>query len=124
MPDQKSILVVDDTEANVDVLVEILGDDYDVSVAMDGETALEMVAEDQPNLVLLDIMMPGMDGYAVLEHIRAGQTTKHIPVVFVSAKGDIDDKLDGIELGAAAYIAKPIDPDEVINTVQRVLAGK
>jgi putative two-component system response regulator len=124
MAEEKTILVVDDTEANIDVLVEILADHYDVSVAMDGASALEIVEEDQPHLVLLDIMMPDMDGYEVLKRIKAGDLTKHIPVVFVSAKSEIDDKLDGIEMGASAYIAKPIDPDEVLNTVARVLAGK
>ena len=116
--------MVDDTESYIDVFVDILGDSYEVSVALDGETALEIVSMEQPNLVLLDIMMPGMDGYEVLRRIRAGKLTKHIPVVFVSAKGDIDDKLDGYEMGASGYIAKPIDPDEVRTTVERVLSGK
>jgi putative two-component system response regulator len=124
MAEPKSILVVDDTEANIDILVAILGDQYDVSVALDGETALEIVEADQPDLVLLDIMMPGVDGYEVLGRMRQSDTTRHIPVVFVSAKGDVDDKLDGLEMGASAYIAKPIDADEVNATVQRVLAGK
>ncbi len=122
--DSPMVLIVDDTESNIDLLVDILGDSYDVSVALDGETALEIVSREQPSLVLLDIMMPGMDGYEVLRHIRAGELSKHIPVVFVSAKGDIDEKLDGYEMGASGYIAKPIDPDEVRTTVERVLSGK
>ena len=120
----RMVLVVDDTESNIDILVDILGDSCDVSVALDGETALEIVSREQPSLVLLDIMMPGMDGYEVLRRIRAGELTKHIPVVFVSAKGDIDDKLDGYEMGASGYVAKPIDPEEVRSTVARVLSGK
>lgn len=118
------VLIVDDTESNIDLLVDILGDSYEVSVALDGETALEIVSMEQPSLVLLDIMMPGMDGYEVLHRIRAGELSKHIPVVFISAKGDIDEKLDGYEMGASGYIAKPIDPDEVRTTVERVLFGK
>lgn len=119
-----TVLIVDDTESNIDILVDILGDSYDVSVALDGQTALEIVSREQPSLVLLDIMMPGMDGYEVLRCIRAGQLTKHIPVVFASAKGDIDDKLDGYEMGASGYIANPFDPEEVRTTVERVLSGK
>ena len=124
MAEEKTVLVVDDTESNIDILVEILGDDYDVSVAMDGETALEIIVDIQPQLVLLDIMMPGMDGYDVLRQIKSGERTKHIPVVFVSAKNEIDDKLDGIEMGAAGYIGKPIDSEDVLTTVERVLAGR
>ena len=124
MSDKTSILVVDDTESNIDILVEILGNEYDVSVAMDGETALEIVAEAQPNLVLLDIMMPGMDGYEVLRRIRDGDYTKHISVIFVTAKNEIDDKLDGYELGAAGYIGKPLDPDEVLISVRRALSER
>ncbi len=73
------MLVVDDTEANVDILVEALGDLYDVSVAMDGESALETVAEAPPDLVLLDIMMPGMDGYEVCRLLKADKRTSVIP---------------------------------------------
>ena len=124
MNHKKQILVVDDTESNVNVLVDILREAFDISVALDGETALEIVSMHQPDLVLLDIMMPGIDGYEVLRCIRADELTRHIPVVFASANGDIDSKLDGYEMGVWGYIAKPFDADEVRWTVERVLSGK
>jgi CheY-like chemotaxis protein len=121
MADEKTILVVDDTEANIDILISILGDQYDVSVAMDGESALEIAQEEPPDLVLLDIMMPGMDGYEVCRRLRADEKTKEIPIVFVTAKGEINDKLDGYDVGANDFITKPIDPVFVLKTVKKHL---
>ena len=118
---QKTILVVDDTEANIDVLVEILGDEYDVSVALDGKSALEIVQEEPPDLILLDIMMPGMDGIEVCRRLRANEKSRIIPIVFVTAKGEIDDKMDGYDVGANDYITKPVDPDFVLETIKRIL---
>ncbi len=99
-----SILVVDDVESNIDILVGILGDDYDVSVAMDGESALEAVDDDPPDLILLDIMMPGMDGYEVCRRLKANPETQKIPVIFVTAMTDVTDETRGFELGAVDYI--------------------
>lgn len=121
MADEKTILVVDDTEANIDILISILGDEYDVSVALDGEGALEIAQEEPPDLILLDIMMPKMDGYEVCRRLRANDKTKDIPVVFVTAKGEIDDKLDGYDVGANDYITKPVDPVFVLKTVKKYL---
>ena len=78
------ILVVDDVKANVDVLVESLKDDYKLSVALNGESALRSVAKTAPDLILLDIMMPGIDGYEVCRQLRASQSTREIPVMFLS----------------------------------------
>jgi putative two-component system response regulator len=111
---RKTILVVDDTEANMDVLVEILDPLYDISVAMDGESALEIAESEHPDLVLLDIMMPGMDGYEVLKRLRANDQTKDIPVVFVSAHSGIDRSLEGADAASVAFITKPVDPEAVI----------
>ena len=80
-----NVLVVDDTETNIDILVETLGDTYDVSVAMDGESALEAVTDEVPDLVLLDIMMPGMDGYEVCRRLKADDATRNVPVIFLTA---------------------------------------
>jgi len=85
------VLVVDDTEANIDLLVEALGDDYELMVAMEGEEALEMVLEEPPDLILLDIMMPGMDGFEVCEKLKAIPATAQIPFVFLSGKSDKED---------------------------------
>jgi putative two-component system response regulator len=119
---RKNVLVVDDTEANVDILVEILDPFYDVSVAMDGEGALESVDEESPDLILLDIMMPGMDGYEVCRRLKAGEKTKDIPVIFVTAKGEIDEKMDGYDVGGSDYITKPVDPDFVLETIKKYIA--
>jgi len=107
------VLVVDDTEANVDILVEALGDDYDVSVAMDGESALELVAEQAPDIILLDIMMPGIDGYEVCTRLKAEPSTADIPVVFLTAMTEIDNKTRGFQLGAVDYVTKPFEIMEV-----------
>jgi putative two-component system response regulator len=107
------VLVVDDTEANLDILVEALGDLYSVSVAMDGESALESIAEEPPDLVLLDIMMPGIDGYEVCRRLKADPATAGIPVVFLTAMTEIADKTRGFELGAVDYVTKPFEVLEV-----------
>jgi putative two-component system response regulator len=116
-----TVMVVDDTEANIDILVEILDADYDISVAMDGETALETAGEDPPDLILLDIMMPEMDGYEVCRRLKAEEGTKDIPVVFVTAKEEIEDKLKGYDLGATDYLTKPIDPGLVLSLLKKYL---
>jgi putative two-component system response regulator len=118
------VLIVDDNAANIKVLRAILGTSYRVSSASDGKTALRMIESDRPDVVLLDIVMPGMSGYDVLKSLRGSRGSDRIPVVFVSSRGEFDDKLDGFEKGASGYIAKPADPDEVRFTVQRVLSGK
>lgn len=116
-----SILVVDDAEANIDILVEILADDYDISVAMDGEAALEAVEEEIPDLILLDIMMPGMDGFEVLRRLKADERTRDIGVVFITGAAEEDDAAKGLELGALDFIAKPINPPIVKARVKNYL---
>ena len=105
-----TVLVVDDTETNIDILVETLGDDYDVSVSMDGEDALEIIKSEPPDLILLDIMMPGMDGYEVCRQLKGSPITSNIPVIFVTAKREVTDETMGFEVGAVDYITKPISP--------------
>jgi len=115
------VLVVDDTEANIDILVEVLGDDYELMVAMDGEEALEMVLEEPPDLILLDIMMPGMDGFEVCEKLKTIPSTAQIPFVFLSGKSDKKDMDKGMQLGALDYIIKPFDPTDVQDRVRKHL---
>jgi adenylate cyclase len=117
----KSILIVDDTPTNIDILLEILSEEYDLSVATDGESALESVAESAPDLILLDIMMPGMDGYEVCTRLKADESTKSIPVIFITAMNDIKDELKGFEVGAIDYITKPFSPPIVQSRVDSVL---
>lgn len=119
-----SVLVVDDTEANIDILVEALGDTYDVSVALDGKTALEDVAEDPPDLILLDIMMPGIDGYEVLEKVREGRSAGDLPVIMATAMGESENIVKALELGANDYVTKPFDLPVVLARVQTQLALK
>lgn len=108
-----TVLVVDDTEANVDILVDALGELYDVSVAMDGVAALETVAEEPPDLILLDIMMPQMDGYEVCRRLKGNEDYANIPVIFLTALTEIENKTKGFQLGAVDYITKPFEIAEV-----------
>ncbi len=108
-----TVLVVDDTEANIDILVSALDSEYEVIVAMDGESALETVNTDPPDLILLDILMPGIDGYEVCRRIKSKPRTKEIPIVFITAMSEIQDKTKGFELGAVDYIIRPFEPMEV-----------
>ncbi len=119
-----SILVVDDTETNIDILVDLLSDDYDVSVAMDGESALQAVEDNAPDLILLDIMMPGMDGYEVCKRLKADEKTRDIPVIFVTAMNDIEDEARGFEVGAVDFIIKPVSPPIVKSRVKSQLSLK
>jgi putative two-component system response regulator len=116
-----TVLVVDDTESNIDMLVDALSGDYDVSVAMDGESALEIVAEEPPDLIVLDIMMPGMDGYEVCEKLKSDNKTKDIPIIFLSGATDEGSKAKALELGAVDYITKPIDRNLVLSTLHKHL---
>ena len=109
----RTVLVVDDTEANIDILVAALDSEYEVSVAMDGESALEIVNTDPPDLILLDIMMPGIDGYEVCRRIKSEPKTAAIPIIFISAMSEIQNKTSGLELGAVDYITKPFEAMEV-----------
>lgn len=115
--DECTVLVVDDTEANVDILVGALGEAYSVSVAMNGEAALEAAAEAPPDLILLDIMMPGIDGYEVCRRLKGDQRLSAIPVIFITAMGEIDSKTRGFDLGAVDYITKPFEVAEVLARV-------
>jgi two-component system sensor histidine kinase/response regulator len=119
-----TVLIVDDTEANVDVLVEALGDDYEISVAMDGEDALENVKMEAPDIILLDIMMPGMDGYEVCRRLKANRLTADIPIVFLTAMTDIISKSKGFQLGAVDYVTKPFEIIEVKARVRTHLSLK
>lgn len=123
---QKStILVVDDTPDNLKLMSGLLKDDYKVKIANRGEFALEIAkSEPQPDLILLDIMMPEMDGYAVCVHLKANPRTEHIPVIFLTAKTEVADETKGFELGAVDYITKPINPQIVLSRVAAHLSLK
>jgi len=118
------VMVVDDTEANIDVLIETLGDDYKVVVAMDGISALEDIKRNPPDLILLDIMMPEMDGYEVCKKLKEKETTRDIPVIFLTALKEEGDEARGLELGAVDYITKPFNPNLVNARVRNHLELK
>ncbi|AOY57563.1 MULTISPECIES: response regulator [Desulfococcus] len=119
-----TVMIVDDTETNIDILVEALGKDFDLRVAMDGETALEAIADEPPDLILLDIMMPGMDGYEVCRRLKAVPETRDIPIVFLTAMSDEEDEARGLGLGAVDYITKPFSPALVKARVRNQLELK
>jgi len=108
MSDKKnSVLIVDDEKINIMMLTDILYDEYNVYAAKDGWTALETAHEMEPDLILLDILMPGMDGYEVITAIRKSDKTKHIPVIFVTGLNSSDYEEIGLTFGAVDYITKP-----------------
>lgn len=105
------ILIVDDSPLNISVLVGLLKSDYKTLIAKDGEQAYSRVFSDQPpDLILLDIMMPGIDGYEVCRTLKQDPRSKHIPIIFVSAMNEVGDEEKGLALGAVDYITKPFSP--------------
>jgi len=115
------ILVVDDTPANIDILMELLSEIDDVAVALDGEEALEVVEDEQPDLILLDIVMPGMNGFEVCQKLKETDSTKDIPVIFLSGNGSDEEIQKGKDLGAVDFLTKPIDPDLVVRKVREFI---
>lgn len=110
---EKQILVVDDTPANIDILLMVLGDLYQVCVATDGIQALEAIDREKPDLIILDILMPRMDGYEVCRRIRKDPDFKDIPIIFVTSLANEGGETFGFELGAVDYIVKPFSPSVV-----------
>ncbi len=104
------VLVVDDSTENIDVLVSLLEAEYKTKAATTGERALAIARNTPPDLVLLDVAMPGLDGYEVCRRLKADVRTRDIPVLFVTAKGSIEDEERGFESGAVDYITKPVSP--------------
>ncbi len=118
-----TILVVDDTPTNLMLLSSLLKDDYRVQVANTGEKALAIAASDSPpDLILLDIMMPGMDGYEVCRRLKRARATQHILVIFITAKAEVESEQHGLELGAVDYITKPMSPPIVLARVRNHVA--
>jgi sigma-B regulation protein RsbU (phosphoserine phosphatase) len=116
------ILIVDDNAINRRVLSSMLRNEgCALLTAADGEQALELVRREPPDLILLDIMMPGMDGYQVCDHLKADPRTARIPVIFLSALSEIGSKVKGLDLGAVDYVTKPFDPAEVLARVRSQL---
>lgn len=133
-PIKSKVLIVDDTPENIQVLMGTLKDQYAIVAAVNGEKALKLAVSDpQPNLILLDIMMPGMDGFEVCRRLKGDPATRDIPVIFLSALDDTANKVKGFSLGAVDYMSKPFEPEEVhvrvnthltINRLRQSLAEK
>jgi len=124
-PPRPTILVVDDTPENLMLMQSLLRDHYKVKGANNGERALKIaMGEAPPDLILLDIMMPGMDGYDVCRQIKADPHAQHIPIIFLTAKAQAEDEAFGLSLGAVDYITKPISPPIVLARVRSQLALK
>ena len=121
--EKPTILIVDDTPANLSLLCEILKPDYRTKAAVNGEKALRLAFSDAPpDLILLDIMMPGMDGYEVCRRLKANPATRDIPVIFVTAMSEVEDETRGLALGGVDYVTKPISAPIVKARVKTHLA--
>ncbi len=113
------ILIVDDTAENINVLIRVFErTDYQISFAPNGKKALELISMEMPDLILLDIMMPEMDGFEVCKTIKANPETREIPIIFITAKDDTEDIIKGFSMGAVDYIVKPFRAEEVCTRVQ------
>jgi len=121
---ESRVLIVDDVKTNVDILVQALRDEYKLSVALDGNAALRSVEKSPPDLVLLDIVMPDLDGYEVCRRLRASELTREVPVMFLSALEDVNDKTRGFEVGGNDYLTKPFEVLEVKARVRSLLKAK
>ncbi|WP_338847856.1 two-component system response regulator [Massilia sp. W12] len=123
--DKPVILIVDDVPENIDLLREVLEGNYRTKIAINGERALKIAfSETRLDLILLDIMMPGMSGYEVCMALKANPATRDIPVIFVTAMSEVDDEAKGLEMGAVDYITKPISPPIVQARIKTQLAAK
>jgi len=120
--DKQTILVVDDEQDLLDLIeYNLQKEGFDVLKAEDGEEGIEMAREHSPNLVLLDIMMPKMDGLEVVERMRADEQLKHIPIIFLTARGDEKTEVEGLDKGGDDYITKPISTTKLISRIKAVL---
>ena len=120
--DKRTLLVFEDTAENIDVLRSILVDKYKIKAAINGEKAIDLAMKQPPDLILLDVMMPGIDGYQVCKQLQKNPATCHIPIIFVTAKSSDDDEEYGLSLGAVDYITKPVRPAIVRSRISNHLA--
>ena len=116
--EKQKILIVDDLPLNISMLRSALHPDYKVYFALNGQDALESVLSDKPDLILLDIVMPGLDGFEVCTHLKSNKETQDIPIIFITAKSDAGDETRGLALGAVDFITKPFNPPVVKARVQ------
>lgn len=121
MERKKHILIVDDVTTNLKVAAEVLQDHYQLSMAKSGAQALDFLKKVKPDLILLDIRMPGMDGYETLERIKSNMDTANIPVVFLTVDDQRESEIKGLKMGAMDFILKPFEPDVMLSRIEKIL---
>lgn len=118
MDAEQKILIIDDERFNINVLIDILKPDYTTLIAKNGKQALKLAQTNQPDLILLDVTMPDMDGYEICRLLKEGGETKDIPVIFITARSEPEEQNKGYELGAVDYITKPFESSDVKTRVK------
>ena len=119
--DKKTILVVDDTDWNRDLLVQLLEEDYTVLQAVDGEQGVKMTQEEKPDLILMDLGMPVMDGWEATRRIKANDALKQIPIIAVTSHAMVGDEIDARKAGCDDYLPKPFDEDLLMQKIKKFL---
>jgi two-component system cell cycle response regulator DivK len=118
---KKKILVVDDTDWNRDLIVQLLEEDYSVSEAVNGEEGVSKAENEKPDLILMDLGMPVMDGWEATRKIKAHDNLKHIPIIAVTSHAMVGDEIQAREAGCDDYLPKPIDENELLRKIQKLL---
>lgn len=119
---QKHILVIDDMLTNLKIVESFLKPYYKVSLVKSGEQALKFLEKNRPDLILLDIQMPGMDGFETIRKVKENRENREIPVLFLTSQEDIDSRIKGFQLGATDFILKPFMPEMVLKVIASRLA--
>ena len=118
---KKTILVVDDTEWNRDLMVQLLEDEYIILQAVDGEEGVRVAEQQRPDLILMDLGMPVMDGWEATRKIKANDALKHIPIIAVTSHAMVGDEIDARKAGCDDYLSKPVDDEELLKKIKRLL---
>jgi two-component system cell cycle response regulator DivK len=118
---KKTILVVDDTEWNRDLIVQLLEDEYTVIQAVDGEDGVRVAEQQKPDLILMDLGMPVMDGWEATRKIKANDALKHIPIIAVTSHAMVGDEIDARKAGCDDYLPKPVDDEELLKKIHKLL---
>lgn len=117
----KQILIVDDVEADLQSAVEVLKDSYEVTARDSGRKALALLQDMQPDLILLDVNMPDMDGYDVMEELKKDRKLNEIPVIFLTSKSDQESEIKGLKMGAMDFVRKPFEPEVMRSRIDKIL---
>jgi len=118
---KKKILIVEDGELNRDLLIQLLGDEYEVVVAVDGEDGVKKAEREKPDLILMDLGLPGLNGWEATERIKANSGLRHIPVIAVTSHAMGGDERKAREVGCNDYLSKPIDEEELLGKIRNLI---